>query len=59
MDEPDEKLVCCAECRREVDDPTATAEQWTYWSDGLGELHPYCPECVAREFGLSVGKFGG
>jgi hypothetical protein len=26
-------------------------EKWTYWSDGLGGLHPYCPECAQREFG--------
>jgi hypothetical protein len=22
------------------------AEHWTYWSDGTGDLGPYCPECA-------------
>jgi AAA ATPase domain len=26
------------------DKQTAISENWTYWSDGVGELHPYCPE---------------
>ena len=47
-------LVACAECGRTVDDPEAIAQRWTYWSDGVGELLPYCPECAAREFGHGV-----
>ena len=43
-------LIACAECGREVDEQTAEREGWGYWSDGLGELHPYCPECAEREF---------
>ena len=44
-------LVTCAECGRTVDEPTAEQEGWGYWSDGVGELYPYCPECARREFG--------
>jgi hypothetical protein len=29
---------------REVDEFTAIAEKWRYWSDGVGELVPFCPE---------------
>ena len=36
----------CAECRRDVDEFTAIAEKWGYWSDGVGELVPFCPECA-------------
>ena len=49
VEEP-EPPVKCAECGREVDERTAIVERWTYWSDGVGELHPYCPKCAAREF---------
>ncbi len=38
------------ECGREVDEFTAIAEWWGYWSDGCGELLPFCPECARREF---------
>ena len=52
VDEPETELaVRCAECGRKVDEPTAEREGWGYWSDGLGELQPYCPECAEREFG--------
>jgi hypothetical protein len=42
--------VRCAECAREVDEFTAIAEKWGYWSDGMGELVPFSPECARREF---------
>ena len=29
---------------------TAIAEKWGYWSDGAGELVPFCPERAKREF---------
>ncbi len=44
--------VSCAECGRDVDEFTAIAEKWRYWSDGVGELIPFCPECARREFAL-------
>ena len=44
-------VVTCAECGREVDEQTAETEGWGYWSDGTGDLLPYCPECTEREFG--------
>jgi hypothetical protein len=40
----------CEECGREVDEFTALAGRWGYWSDGCGELLPFCPECADREF---------
>jgi hypothetical protein len=33
-----------------VDEFTAMAERWGLWSDGCGELLPFCPECTTREF---------
>ena len=42
--------IRCAECRRDVDEFTAIAEKWGYWSDGVGDLVPFCPECGKREF---------
>ena len=43
-------LVRCSECRRQVDERTAISEWWGYWSDGAGELVPFCPTCARREF---------
>jgi hypothetical protein len=43
--------IRCAECGPEVDEFTAIAEKWRYWSDGTGELVPFCPECAGAEFG--------
>lgn len=45
-----EDAVRCSECKRDVDEFTAIAEKWGYWSDGCGELLPFCPECARREF---------
>ncbi len=36
--------IRCEECRRTVDEFTAIAERWGYWSDGCGELLSFCPE---------------
>ena len=41
--------IRCVECGREVYEFTAIAEKWA-WSDGVGELLPFCPECARREF---------
>jgi hypothetical protein len=39
-----------ADCGRKVDAFTAIAEKWGYWSSGVRELMPFCPECARREF---------
>ena len=52
----------CAALRRnspwDVDEFTAIAEKWGYWSDGVGELVPFCPECAKREFALAARASG-
>jgi len=30
------------------------ADEWGYWSDGCGNLLPFCPECAKREFVAAV-----
>ncbi len=45
-----EEAILCSECGRAVDEFTAIAERWRYFSDGCGELLPYCPACARREF---------
>jgi hypothetical protein len=47
----DPGVVRCTECAREADELATIAERWTWWSDGVGELLPYCPSCSEREFG--------
>jgi hypothetical protein len=44
-----EEGIRCTECKREVDEFTAIAESWAFWSDGR-DLLPYCPTCSEREF---------
>jgi len=48
--------VRCAECEPEVDEFAAIAERWSYWSDGVGELVPFCPECAKREFAPDAAR---
>jgi hypothetical protein len=49
--DPDLGLVSCAGCHREADEFEVIAERWGSWSDGLGELLPFCPTCGEQEFG--------
>ena len=49
--EPTER-VRCAGCAHEIGEDEAQAQRWGYWFR-VGELYPYCPECAAREFGVS------
>jgi hypothetical protein len=46
----DDMAVRCTECKWEVDEFTAIAEGWRYYSDSRGDLMPFCPECARREF---------
>jgi hypothetical protein len=41
---PDPSDIVCANCQRRVSELEAIAEKWGYWSDGIGELHPICPD---------------
>ncbi len=47
---PIDDSIRCSECHREVDEFTAIKESWGYWSDGCGDLLPFCPKCAQREF---------
>ena len=53
-----EDLIRCTECHRAVDEFLAIAERWGYWSDGCGELLPFCPECAQREFSPDATSSG-
>jgi hypothetical protein len=50
----DDMAIRRAECRCEVDEFTAIAEGWRYFSDGCGDLTPFCPECATREFAVDA-----
>jgi len=54
----DQAAVRCAECDREVDEFIAIAEKWGYWSDGVGELVPFSPDCARREFASEARASG-
>jgi hypothetical protein len=47
----DDWSLSCAKCCRTVDEFTAMAEKWRYWSDG-GEFLPICTDCARRELAL-------
>jgi hypothetical protein len=51
-DEPDKPLRC-SECKREPREDENPDDEWRAVSDGIGELHIFCPECWEREFGES------
>jgi hypothetical protein len=42
--------LVCAECGREAGDDENAADGWRAYSDGVGDLHTFCPKCAAREF---------
>jgi hypothetical protein len=48
-------LIRCEECGRAVDEFTAIAERWGFWSDGCGELLPFCPECAGASLRTTLG----
>ncbi len=47
MAEPES--LTCANCATTIPERDAELAGWRYWSDGVGELHPFCPVC-AKEF---------
>jgi hypothetical protein len=47
-----ERLVC-AECGQVPDADENAADEWRAYSDGVGELHVFCPDCAEREFDQS------
>jgi hypothetical protein len=55
MNEPNrteaaERLVC-AECGRVPDADENAADEWRAYSDGVGELVVFSPDCADRGFG--------
>jgi hypothetical protein len=47
-----DRLVTCTECGETIEDDAPDHVAWTYWwSTATGDLHPYCPDCAATEFG--------
>ncbi len=50
-DEPGDRDFVCAECGRSPSRHEDAEDSWRAYSDGVGELHVFCPECAEREFG--------
>jgi DNA-directed RNA polymerase subunit RPC12/RpoP len=40
----------CANCGRKAREDENPDDEWRPYSDGVGELHVFCPECAEREF---------
>ena len=40
----------CANCQRRPRPDENAGDEWRVESDGLGELHVFCPECWQQEF---------
>jgi hypothetical protein len=47
--------LACAECGRNPRDNENADDEWRAYSDGVGELHTFCPECAEREFNPPLG----
>jgi hypothetical protein len=43
-------LIRCANCRRRPRADENADDEWRVYSDGVGELLVFCPECAEREF---------
>ena len=37
-----------------VEEEQAELEGWAYYTDPLGALHPCCPVCLAKHFGITA-----
>lgn len=53
---PDPTAVRCTACDHNVSAEEAAATHWSFWSDGVEGLRPFCPECAQRRFVLEVAK---
>ena len=53
----DDCAIRCTECKHEVDEFTAIAKGWRYWSDGT-ELLPYCAECASESSRPTLPRAG-
>src|SRR6478736_3554298 len=42
--------VTCSGCGETIYEDEAQASRWGYWSDGAGDLYPFCIECATHEF---------
>ena len=51
----DTKLQCAEWGREPCEDENAD-DEWRAGSDGVGELHVFCPECWEREFGKNAPR---
>lgn len=47
----DSDRIVCSECGKVVEMDEAEQARWRYYSTGVGDLLPFCPECAHREFG--------
>jgi hypothetical protein len=54
----DAKLQC-AECGRSPREDENGEDKWRAGSDGVGELHVFCPVCWQREFGEGSRRSAG
>ena len=43
-------LIACSNCGRPAREADVEDLGWRYFSDGVGELHPFCSLCIRREF---------
>ncbi len=45
----------CAWCAAPMlEEKEAEAQGWVYYADGLGDLYPCCPGCLAERFGITA-----
>jgi hypothetical protein len=46
----DVDVLTCSNCGRRIPEAEAKEAGSRYWSDGIGELVPFCGPCSNREF---------
>jgi len=52
----DPTAVRCTACDHSVSAEEAAATHWSFWSDGVKGLRPFCPECAQSRFVREIAK---
>jgi hypothetical protein len=48
------ETVQCADCHCLLGEDEAQAVRWSWWSNGFGDVYPFCEPCARRAFSTEL-----